>query len=180
MSLTMKKFCPGFTLMRTRLCRNLVSVHAFTLIELLVVMSIIGILFSIGIAGYSNFNRKQILTQAVKTLKSDLRLAQSKASSGEKDYTAGCTNSTVLEGWFVSFLSSPARYEIYGKCGGIKYGTKNIDLPSGVTFIPMPSPNPIQFLPLARGVSITSPLTITLKSNSGSQTVTISPSGDIN
>jgi prepilin-type N-terminal cleavage/methylation domain-containing protein len=42
----------GFTLIRTRLRQNLVSVHAFTLIELLVVITIIGILMGLLLVAY--------------------------------------------------------------------------------------------------------------------------------
>ena len=175
----MKKFCPHQT--------------AFTLIELLVVTSIMGILFTLGIAAYNNFNRNQILGQAAKTLRNDLRLVQSKASSGEMDCstsacggtTDGCGNDIAdgtektFEGWFISFANSPdPRYAFYGKCGGTTFGTKYINLPSGVTFDPMPAYNPVQFSPISRGAS--ADVTITLKSNSGTQTVTITKSGGIN
>ncbi|MDP3994354.1 MAG: type II secretion system protein [bacterium] len=51
----MKKVMPagrqGFTLIRTRLRRNLVSVQGFTLIEILVVISIIGVLAALSLTG---------------------------------------------------------------------------------------------------------------------------------
>ncbi|MDP3954927.1 MAG: type II secretion system protein, partial [bacterium] len=44
----------GFTLIRTRLRRKLVSVHAFTLIELLVVITIMGILMGLLLVAYQS------------------------------------------------------------------------------------------------------------------------------
>jgi len=46
------------------------SQRAFTLIELLIAMSIMAILFTIGIAKYNDFNRRQIVTQAALELNS--------------------------------------------------------------------------------------------------------------
>jgi len=57
--------------------------RGFTLVEILVATSILAIIFGIGLARYQAFNRRQVLNQAVLTLQSDLRLAQSLAFSGQ-------------------------------------------------------------------------------------------------
>lgn len=56
----------------------------FTVMELLVVMGVIIILFSIGLAAFNRFNRRQVVEQVTRNLESDLRLAQSKAVAQEK------------------------------------------------------------------------------------------------
>ena len=66
------------------------SSSAFTLIELLVVISIIGIIFTLGVAGYRDFSRRQALTGVSKQLKADIRLAQQLALTGQKPSDASC------------------------------------------------------------------------------------------
>lgn len=62
----------GFTLIRTRLRRNLVNVHGFTLIELLVVISIIGVLAGLALVSFSGSQKQARDTQR----KNDLRQYQ--------------------------------------------------------------------------------------------------------
>lgn len=57
---------------------------AFTLIELLVTISLIGILFTVGIASYIDFSRRQVVTQAARQIVQDLRMAQSLAANNQK------------------------------------------------------------------------------------------------
>lgn len=161
---------------------------AFTLIEILVVTSIMGILFTLGIAGYNEFNRQQILDQATKQVKSDLRLAQQKALVGEKDCSSSkcggndgvCGTNDLgeksLEGWFISF--SLTSYTIYGSCGGVSFGNKPVNLPNVVSFSPIPGL--VQFGPLAQGV-VQGAQTIKLTAFSKPpKTITITASGEIN
>jgi len=154
----MKKPCPT-------------KISGFTLIELLVVVSIIGILFGVGIAAYNQFNRRQILIQAAKTLKGDLRLAQSMALAGEKP--EGCIGS--LNGYQVSFTGNT--YDIRAICPNA-VSVKNVPLPTNVTFSGTPAA--ILFKVLAQGTNVneTQP-PITLTAFGGTQTVTVTSSGDI-
>lgn len=157
----MKKICP----------KNFKS--GFTLIELLVTISIMGILFSVGIAAYNQFNRKQIVVQAAKTFKNDLRLAQSKALAGEKP--TGCTNS--LNGYQVSFSSDS--YSLSAICSASVL-VKTVPLPQNVTFSSVPSS--ILFRVLAQGTNLSANQTMTLTGFDVTQiqTVTVTPSGEIN
>lgn len=148
----MKKSCPGFTL-----------------IELLVVISIIGILFTIGIAAYSEFNRGQILSQAAKNFKNDLRQAQSKALSGEKP--AGCT--IALTGYQVTFTANS--YTLNALCPNTVL-VKTTSLPQNVTF--SGSPGNILFKVLTQGVE--GAQTITLTAFSKTKQVAITAVGEIN
>ena len=159
----------GFTLIRTRLRRNLVNVQGFTLIELLVVVSIMGILFAIGLATYNEFNRRQTLNQALSTLRNDLRQAQNKALAGEKP--AACTSS--LNGYRVDFTANT--YSLKAICPS-EQEVKTINLPSNVNFSPVPTA--ILFKVLAQGVD--GAQMITLTGFGRSLAITVSSSGDIN
>jgi len=57
----------------------------FTLVELLITISILAILFSIGVAQYLKFNRRQFVRQAALELKTNLTHAREMALSGKKE-----------------------------------------------------------------------------------------------
>lgn len=144
---------------------------AFTLIELLVVISVIAILFTIGMAAYNEFNRSQMLSQSAKSLKNDLRMAQSKALSGEKP--TDCTG--TLEGYQVVFTNNS--YTLNALCPNAVL-MKSTNLPQNVTLTFSPPPNDkILFKVLTRGVE--SPQTLTLSAFTKTQIITISASGEI-
>lgn len=159
----MKKSCPGLTL-----------------IEFLVVVSIITILSAMGISVYNQFNRRQILTQAVKNLKNDLRLAQSKAMAGEKP--SGCTG--TLSGYQVVFYSIPDpdrdTYKIFAICDSGSTPVGTYELPENVRFSPSgpPDPSPITFNVLTRGVSGAGSINLTAFSKT--QVITVTDTGEIN
>lgn len=54
----------------------------FTLVELMISIAIIAILTAAAIPSFTDFSKSQTLTQNFKTLKSDLRIAQSRSISG--------------------------------------------------------------------------------------------------
>lgn len=148
----------------------LLTISGFTLIELLVVISIIGILFTVGLATYNEFNRRQVLNGAVKTLRNDLRLAQSKSLSGERP--SGCSG--VLDGYQVSFTATG--YQLSAMCTPpIVVG--NYSLPTNVSLIPVSA---ILFKSLAQGVSgFSGSVTITLTAFSRNQSVVVTETGNI-
>lgn len=152
--------------------------RGFTLVELLVSISIAAILFTIGYASFTKFNRRQILDQAAAELKSNLRMAQQKASSGEK--SADCA--APLEGWFASFTTNS--YSIYGLCGAYKFGEKTVDLQKRKLTFPSPLTNPIQFKPLSLGVAFGlnanyPSVSLTLAGYSLTKTVVVTSVGEI-
>jgi Tfp pilus assembly protein FimT len=129
-----------------------------------------GLLLTIGYAYYQNFNRRQIVVQAAKDLKNNLRLAQSKALAGEKP--TGC--STSLQGYRVTFSSGS--YSIAAICGGTP-GSESYPF-VGVT--KTVGPNSLLFKVLSRGVE--NPGTITLTSiydSSYKIKVTVNEGGEI-
>lgn len=157
----------------------------FTLIELIIALSIIGLLSTLGLAYYQDFNRRQIVVQVAKDLKNNLRLAQSKALTGEKDCaigicggtTLGCGNDgaeKTLVGWFVDFSTK----QIYGKCDNTLFWPTSFAerIPSNVSINTI---NPIQFNPLTGGVNIQNEQTICISGFEKYYRLKITPSGEI-
>lgn len=142
--------------------------RGFTIIELLIAMSIMALLFGIGAAKYVSFNQGQIIKQAAQKLRSDLRVGVNKAITGEKN---GCG---TLDGYQVSFTSG--QYSLSSACSGGTFRAVNaVNLPSGVSFNPLPSP--LFFKVLGQGVS--SATTIILSGFSKTETITVNISGEI-
>lgn len=67
--------------------KNSAQINGFTLVELLLVVSIIAVLSSFMIPGFSNYIDNQNMLQAAEILKSDLRNVQNKALTGVGAYT---------------------------------------------------------------------------------------------
>jgi len=135
----------------------------FTLIEILVVISIIGLLVTLGISAYSEFNRRQTLDQAAKNIVNELRYIQSKASSGDKGPVVSpptCTES--LTGWYFQIINvSPAnQYRTYGKCGVTEFSEKFTDLPANLKFVAPAAGTKILFKPLNLGIDQNVDITI--------------------
>lgn len=151
---------------------NKIHQAGFTLIELLVVVAIIGVLTSIGVASYNNFNERRIVEKAARELKTNLRLAQSKAMNNEKD-TSFC-GGDVLDGWYIEYIDSLS-YKLYGRCGGSEFDTQTITL-ENARF--NDNFGTIQFKPLG-GTDLSDNLDITVTNGSNSVTITVDPSGDI-
>lgn len=187
------------------------SSKGFSLIELLVVVSIMVTLLSIGVASYNSFNRTATLDGASKALRANMRLAQAYAVNGEKK-SGTCPSPMVLQGYYVSFnLTAPQSYTLGQWCqdpnnsSSFQYTPRTppspITLPTGVTFSPAPSTNPLTVVfksirgidiyswnttPLSNQVNPT-PLNTTVNLCTGSpcsgsniRTVTINQSGAVN
>lgn len=91
----------GFTLIRTRLRRNLVNVQAFTLIELLIVIVILGVLATVALVNFKSSqvksrdverksNTKQIAT-ALEAYYSDHGAYPLSGTGGDLGKIVGCT-----------------------------------------------------------------------------------------
>jgi len=152
----MKKSCPGFTLL-----------------ELLVTITIITLVFSIGLTQYNRFNRRQILVKAKDQLISDLRLTQSRALSGEKPI--GC-NTTPLSGHKLDFTSDSS-YQIVAVCSSDIVVKSEISLPQGVT--KQAGPDEVFFKVLSQGTNISGTSQIVLTGFGETQTVSVSNVGEI-
>lgn len=161
----MKKTCP------TKISRKFSRVNSgFTLIELLVTITIITLLFSVGMAQYNRFNRRQILMKAKDELVSNLRLAQSKSLAAEKP--ADCTD--ILAGHKVKFTDNQ-NYKIVAVCGNEVDIKTDITLPTGVS--KQAGPNEIFFKVLSQGTTVDS--TITLSGFGETRDIAITTAGEI-
>ncbi len=95
----------------------------FTLIELIVVFTIIGLLSSISIQSFIDYNRKQKLDATANTLTTVLTTARSRAQSQVKPSGSPCSTN-ALDGYRILFScvgggcqSSPvAYYQVYAVC----------------------------------------------------------------
>lgn len=121
---------------------------AFSLIELMVVITLFGISASLITAGYLTFEKNQRVKNAALTLKNDTRLAQNKASSGDKGLgslaseTCNTDQKQTLVGWYVILTKNNNFYSIAGSCFISPdtdpryvekvFGWKDIPLPSGI------------------------------------------------
>lgn len=146
----------------------------FTIIELLITISVMALLFGIGAAKYISFNQGQIIKQAAQKLRSDLRVAASRAITGEKD---NCTG--VFDGYLVNINSS--NYTIKSQCSivpgpGNTYGTTTTTV-SVSPLVLSPAATTIFFKALGQGVNAAA--SITLSGFSKTETVTVNLSGEI-
>ncbi len=142
----------------------------FTLVELLIVISIIAILSATGIATYINFSRNQMVTQAARKIAEDLRLAQSLASSNQKDPRCQATS---LTGY--TFYLDGTNYVIKANCGS-DYQVKADFVPSNLT---ISGPNWLKFKVLRQGVVTSGGNTISVRGFGKTKTIEIDPGGAI-
>jgi prepilin-type N-terminal cleavage/methylation domain-containing protein len=147
--------------------------NGFTLIELLVVMSVTVLLITVGIARFNDYNNTQLVKQAAFTFRNNMRLAQAKALSSEKPST--CAGMT-LDGYGIGFPSSSS-YTIRPRCNNAaRDPILTYTLPAGVTFS---SSTAFYFRVLNRGSSLSSATNYVITGFGKTETVTVSPSGDI-
>jgi len=151
------------------------SCSGFTLVELLVTLSIIALLFSLGLTQYNRFNRRQILIRAKDNLITELRLAQTKASASEKPSDCGAA---PLLGHKLEFTSN-RDYQIAAVCDGTSVVVKgDMFLPLGI--VKESGPDEILFKVLSQGVDISGEQDIVITDDLGqSQTITVNSVGEI-
>ncbi len=157
----------------------------FTLIELIVVIGVILIISVLTILNYNLYTDKQKVKQAGLTLRTDLRLARTKATSGQK--TALCVNDSTLEGYDIDFLANcngkgPC-YTTKPVCSqnGTAIDTSNEIsyqyLPAGITFggtYPI-----IRFFTVTGVTDLTGDQIIVLSGKGGTYSVSVTQSGVI-
>lgn len=160
------------------------SEKGYTLIEILVTLTIIGLLFGVGYINFRDFSRRETIAGAGKLLQGDLRLAQQMALSGQKPQDVSCNSPNLLNGYDFSVVS-PSEYTIKADCSGGVVSTlaKDVNLPSDITFSPIPSPNPVVFKVLGHGTNIPSGSTVSVtliqSQTSNTFVVNVGSGGDI-
>jgi len=147
----------------------------YTLIELLIVITLITLLFTLGMAQYNQFNRRQTLVKAKDELISNLRLAQSKSLAGEKPDICG---TETLTGHKLKFFPDKQRYKIVAVCNDevdVKIG---MSLPTGITR--KSGPAEVFFKGLSQGTNIDGQANIVLEDSNGeTRAITITSIGEI-
>ncbi|WKZ25735.1 MAG: prepilin-type N-terminal cleavage/methylation domain-containing protein [bacterium] len=145
----------------------------YTLIELLVGISIIGIVFSIGLAGYREFSRRQELVGVIKRIVADLRLSQQLAIGGQKPEGEVCN---VLDGYSFSRISQ-TEYNLIANCSNANHIIKVVELPSNVSL----TQGSVMFKALGQGTNLEENLTFTVTNvvSSSTGTVTIGVGGNV-
>ncbi len=159
--------------------------QGFTLIELIVVVAVILIISVVTLLNYNSYTDRQRVRQAGLTLRSDLRLAQTKATSGQKPFV--CDDTATLISYEVTFSSDCAGkgpcYMIQPVCmrEGVAVDTQTevsiITLPSGVAF--QSSYPPIQFLSVTGATDLDADRSIVLTGAGVTYTVNVSRAGSI-
>lgn len=144
----------------------------FTFIELLVGVGISGILISLGISAYNNFNNRQTITVVAQRVRTEIRVAQAKAMAN-KQPLSGCTN---FSGYQVDFNSTNISYG--AKCDQGLVGVLVYDFPSNVSLTSNPV-NKVLFKPKSQGTDLSSDLVLTLSYQGETGLVTITSSGEI-
>ncbi len=155
--------------------------NGYTLIEILVGLTIIGLIFGVGYVGFREFSRRQLLTSTARFIKSDLRLAQSKALAGEKPDSPNCQGSNLLNGYEFLVINSNT-YRINALCTGGSVEVKTKELNSNDLIIST-GINPIIFKPLGHGTNIPNPseiVSVTQISTGKIISVTVTQGGEIN
>lgn len=140
-----------------RTARNLFGVHnkrkrGFSLIELLIVISLFALVSVIVTISYIGFETREQVKNAAMGLKSDLRLVQNQAKTGDKGLVgSNCAATSTLAGWYVNVdMTTPEKADEYivggvcltpfgvgcantGGCEASIGSGKTVALPTGVT-----------------------------------------------
>ena len=168
----------------TALSSTILDGAGFTLIELLVTISLIGILFTVGIASYIDFSRRQVVFQAARKIVQDLRLTQSLAANNQKPQLQSQEldpDCVTLDGYTFNF-SADNSYTISANCSGPTYN-KEI---KGGSILPPPDLNLsglpwVKFKVLRQAMECSSgsgnPCELTVQDSSGHKKIIIVGSG---
>lgn len=148
--------------------------RGFTLIEIMVAISITAVLGALGIAGFANYNKAQVLQTSTNEVVSMLNLAKSRAQSQIK-LGASCS-SQALSGYRVDILTNS--YSLYSLCGTPNLITSKT-LPQNLIFGSAKS----FFFPIQTGrvqwSGTGTPWKITISDGNSLKTININPLGGV-
>ncbi len=150
----------------------------FTIIELLVVMATMILIFTTGFANFRGSQKRQELSNALLSVKTDLRFAQELALAGKKP--VGCA---VLNGYIFDSTTAD-KYQIVAQCNASPVVLITVvpekNVKSKFPTVAMPVFTDVIFNVLGRGVKTASDITISMTNTAGSQTITVTKGGEIN
>ena len=146
---------------------------AFTLIELLIVVGIGTTIFTVGVAGYREFSRRQLLTDASKKMISDLRYIQTLALIGDKP-TGACTK---LNGYTFSRIDQDT-YTLIANCSNVSTTIKTVDL-TGITFTAITAQTMFKVLGQGTDLAATNTVTLTHTTSGSTKQIIIGTGGSI-
>lgn len=104
------------------LCSRRVLRQGFTLIEMVVAVGLMMLLLGSTIVGYRQFANRQEVIQGGKEFVSALRLAQKRASVGDKPDVAGCNAGERLSGYRVRAANGADTYIVAALCDETEVG----------------------------------------------------------
>lgn len=148
--------------------------QGFTLIEILVTISIIGILSSVGLASYINFNRQQLVLQSARKIMEDMRLAQSLASNNQKPDGCG-----TLSGYTLSVYGiNNTNYSIKAVCSPVLEVdvVKEDSIPANLVVTGFSS---VEFKVLRQPVKTTGGNSLTITGFGKSKTISVGAGGEM-
>jgi prepilin-type N-terminal cleavage/methylation domain-containing protein len=158
--------------------QKVVNLLGYTLIELLVAVSIIGLIFSFGYISYRDFARRQSILGSARRIRADLRLAQEQALAGKKPSSLACSEKGSLNGYDF-YVESDTIYKIQANCAGVFVTDKTVEISSEI--ILTANYDRFTFKVLGKGTNLSVPAVITLTqaATENTQTIKVSPEGEI-
>ena len=152
----------------------------YTLVEVLVSLTIVGLLFGFGFVSFRDFSRRQQLTSVAREVKGELRLAQSKASAGEKPDDIKCEGPNTLSSYSFRIINSTS-YQTEANCLGGNVVIKTGSLSDGISMTS--TQNTISFKVLGQGTNVPqgteAVITFTQAGTSNTATVRVTQGGEI-
>jgi len=122
--------------------------RGFTLIELMVVIGVTLLLVGGGLAAYNQFNNRQLVKRAGGAVTDLLRLAQTKALTGDKPSIGACSSETL---WGYQVRVGGQQFILEAVCGTTAVDvSKTYAVTSGVT---VGSGSQVMFKVLAQGAA---------------------------
>lgn len=98
----------------------------------MIVFSIIIILSSIGLAGFSSYSKQQTLQASAFDVVTMLNVAKTRALSQVKPVS--CTDTMTLDGYEMTFNTASGEYDMEVLCGDSAYVLVRKTLPNGISF----------------------------------------------
>ncbi|OGM73888.1 hypothetical protein A2382_03035 [Candidatus Woesebacteria bacterium RIFOXYB1_FULL_38_16] len=137
---------------------NLSIQKGYTIIEMLIVIVIIGAILGASYISFQDFSKKQKIIRVSRQIESDLRYAQEQALAGTKPQGFDCNPPDTYTGVAIYFNSFSTLVAVNCSSGDYMQ-LRTYSLPDNIKIIP-PTPSEITFLPLGKGTSLASSVTV--------------------